>query len=84
MTGLAGAGSSCRTTGRQPPALVERNLHLPTSIASDGTYLVTVSATPGSPTQTCVVSNGSGTVTNANITNVAVTCATNSTPLAAR
>ena len=46
-----------------------------TSVASGTTYLVTVQAQPG--TQTCTVSNASGTVTNANITNVTVNCSTN-------
>lgn len=39
------------------------------------TYLVTVQSQPA--TQTCTVTNGSGTVTNANITNVTVNCSTN-------
>lgn len=38
------------------------------------TYAVTVKTQPGSPSQTCTVSNGSGTMASANITNVAVTC----------
>jgi hypothetical protein len=41
------------------------------------TYDVTVAANPSTPTQTCVVANGSGVVSNANVTNVAVTCTTN-------
>jgi hypothetical protein len=39
------------------------------------TYLVTVQSQPA--TQTCTVTNGSGTITNANITNVTVNCSTN-------
>jgi len=39
------------------------------------TYLVTVQSQP--ITQTCTVTNGSGTITNANITNVTVNCSTN-------
>ena len=38
-------------------------------------YLVTVQSQPA--TQTCTVTNGSGTITNANITSVAVNCSTN-------
>ncbi|MGL6029299.1 MAG: hypothetical protein ACRC0M_05905 [Legionella sp.] len=38
-------------------------------------YLVTVQSQPA--TQTCTVTNGSGTITNANITNVTVNCSTN-------
>jgi len=46
-----------------------------TRVASAGTYAVTVLAQPA--TQTCTVSNGSGTVGSAAITNVAVYCSTN-------
>lgn len=38
-------------------------------------YLVTVQSQPAA--QTCTVSNGSGTITNANISNVTVNCSTN-------
>ena len=47
-----------------------------TPIASGNTYAVTVGTQPSNPTQTCVVTNGSGTA-NANVTNVQITCTTN-------
>src|SRR5271155_458085 len=47
-----------------------------TSIASGGTYAVTVFAAPTNPAQTCVVTAGSGTAT-AIVTGVVVTCTTN-------
>ena len=40
------------------------------------TYAVTVATQPSSPTQACVIANGVGRVSSANITNVMVTCAT--------
>jgi hypothetical protein len=43
-----------------------------TSVASGGTYAVTVLTQP--VLQTCTVANASGTVSGANITNVTVTC----------
>lgn len=43
-----------------------------TPVASGGTYSVTVATQPSG--QTCNVSNGSGTVASANVTNVSVTC----------
>ncbi len=43
-----------------------------TQMASGAAYNVTVAVPPGS--QTCAVSNGSGTVSVGNITNIAVTC----------
>src|SRR5262245_4685863 len=39
-------------------------------------YTVTVLTQPSSPSQTCTIGNGTGTIAAANITNVAVTCAT--------
>jgi len=44
-----------------------------TSVATGGTYAVTVLTQP--VLQTCTVANASGTVSGANITNVTVTCA---------
>ncbi len=47
-----------------------------TKLASGATYSVTVLTNPSG--QTCTVANGSGTIANANITSVAVTCTTGS------
>lgn len=51
----------------------------PTRIAKGSAYAVTVKTQPTG--QTCAVTNGSGTA-NANVTNVAVACATSSGPFA--
>src|SRR6185312_15484360 len=48
-----------------------------TTIASGGTYAVTVLTQPGTPVQTCVIANGSGTVTNTDVTSVTITCTSN-------
>ncbi len=48
-----------------------------TSIASGATYSVTVGTQPTG--ETCTVTNGSGTVGSANVTNVAIACATTKT-----
>jgi hypothetical protein len=45
-----------------------------TALASGAAYSVTVSSQPAGPDQTCTVSNGSGTVGNANVTNVTIDC----------
>ena len=45
-------------------------------VASQSTYNVTVLTQPGSPQQNCVVSNGSGKVNNAPVTDVSITCTT--------
>ena len=48
-------------------------------MASGATYAVTVFTQPSTPTQTCTVSNGSGTIGAANVTNVSVACVVNNT-----
>ena len=48
-----------------------------TKIASGKTYAVTVKSQPTSPSQTCTPTSASGSITNAAVTNVAVTCITN-------
>jgi hypothetical protein len=40
-------------------------------------YAVTIQTQPTTPAQNCVVTNGTGTMGNANVTNVVVTCTTN-------
>ncbi|MCB1193116.1 MAG: chitobiase/beta-hexosaminidase C-terminal domain-containing protein [Leptospiraceae bacterium] len=44
---------------------------------SGSVYNVTVTNQPLNPWQTCTISNGNGTITNANITNVTINCTTN-------
>jgi hypothetical protein len=49
----------------------------PTPLANALTYSVTVQTQPSAPTQTCSVTNASGTIAGANVTDVAVNCVTN-------
>ncbi len=49
-----------------------------TAVTSGGAYGVTVLTQPSNPSQTCLVTNGSGTVTSANATGVAVSCTSGS------
>jgi len=48
------------------------------ALASNANYSVTVATPPTNPSQTCTVSNGSGTVNTSNVTNVSIACTTNS------
>ncbi len=47
-----------------------------TTLMDGENYLVTVSVQPTTPDQVCTVSNGSGTVSGSNVTNVLVECVT--------
>ncbi|MGC3980521.1 MAG: beta-propeller fold lactonase family protein [Steroidobacteraceae bacterium] len=46
------------------------------TVVNGGTYAVTVATQPTSPAQTCLVSNGAGTVSGADISNVTIACTT--------
>ena len=73
-TGLVlqqGGDGNLRVAGDGPFAFAD-------PVASGAPYAVTILAQPTRPTQTCVVTNGSGTVAAANITSVQVACTTNS------
>ncbi len=49
-----------------------------TALPTGGAYVVTVQANPAQPTsQTCTVTNGSGTVGTMNVSSVAINCVTN-------
>ncbi len=80
VSGLTGTGLMLQDNGGNTLAVAANAtaFTFATAIASGGTYAVTVSAQPSSPTQNCVVTNGSGTVGSANVTNVGVACTTNS------
>ena len=45
-----------------------------TALADATAYNVTVLTQPTNPTQTCTVTNGSGTLSGANVTNISVSC----------
>jgi len=80
VTGLTGSGLILQNNGGDNhPHDVNMGgaFTFATSIASGLAYSVTVSTQPSSPSQTCSVTNGAGTVASANITNVAVNCVIN-------
>jgi 6-phosphogluconolactonase (cycloisomerase 2 family) len=77
VSGLAGTGLVLHNNGGNNLAIsANGSFNFTTAIASGATYAVTVLTQPSSPTQSCVVTNGSGTVASADITDIAVTCTT--------
>jgi hypothetical protein len=78
VTGLAGTGLILQNNGGAD-LIVNANgtFAFPTTVDSGKPYAVTVKTQPGTPSQTCVVTNGTGTVASTKITDVAVTCTTN-------
>jgi hypothetical protein len=78
VSGLAGSGLVLQDNGGNDLAVASSgNFVFTTALATGAAFNVTVKTQPLSPTQTCVATNPTGTVGSANITNVAVTCTTN-------
>ena len=78
VSGLTGSGLVLQDNGGDSLMVTASGTFtFATSVASGGAYAATVMTNPAMPSQTCVVTNGAGTVTDANITTVTVTCTTN-------
>jgi len=79
ITGLTGNGLVLQVNGGTslPVNVAASSFTFPTAIASGGSYNVTVFSQPTNPSQTCMVTNGSGTLGSSNVANVLVICTTN-------
>ena len=78
VSGVVGVGLILEDNATDDlPVSTSGNYTFATAIASEATYAVSVKTAPANPTQTCTVTNGSGTIGAANITNVAVVCTVN-------
>jgi len=53
------------------------NFTFATALDDESNYLTSVLTSPTSPNQTCAISNNNGTLVGANITNITITCVTN-------
>jgi hypothetical protein len=80
VSGLTGTGLLLEDNAGDDLAVhATGNFTFAAALATGAAYSVTVKTQPTSPMQTCTVTNGSGTIASANITNVAVSCANNAT-----
>ena len=79
LTGLAGGASVTlqNNGGDDLPLTADGSFGFATALTDDSAYSVAVLTQPTSPSQTCTVTNGGGTLNGANVTNVAVACVTN-------
>lgn len=79
LSGLTGRGLVLQDNGGDNLALGPgaTSFTFATKILSGNPYHVTVFSQPSGPSQTCVMSDGSGSVTTADISDVQVSCATN-------
>jgi hypothetical protein len=79
VTGLKGSGLVLQDNGGDNLQVTANGAFtFPTALANGTGYSVAAFAQPTNPSQSCVVSTGSGTLNGANVSNVAVTCSTNS------
>ncbi|MGJ7524769.1 hypothetical protein [Variovorax sp. GB1P17] len=80
VSGLAGSGLVLQNNASDDLAVSAPGgaFRLAMPVASGASYVVTVRAQPRTPSQICSVVNGSGIVTDHNITNVSLVCATQS------
>jgi len=79
VSGLQGSGLVLQLNGADElPVSTNGQFLFPKPLKKGTTYNVTVKTFPTTPVkQTCAVNQGSGTVTAANINNIAVNCVTN-------
>jgi hypothetical protein len=79
VAGLSGTGLTLALDSGTTTLAVSNNgtFSFPGTLASGSSYAVTVASQPSGPSQTCTVSNGSGTIGSDNVSNVSVNCATN-------
>ena len=78
VSGLVGSGlvlSVAANGTRSASVAANGTVDLATAVAANTSYTVTVATQPSSPAQVCSVTDGSGTISNTNVTNVAISCA---------
>ncbi|MDB4957912.1 MAG: hypothetical protein JWO36_5481 [Myxococcales bacterium] len=77
ITGLAGGNLMIQNSGGDNLSIsADGAFTFAAPVASGATYAVTVLSQPSGPTQVCTVANGTGTITNADVTDVAISCVT--------
>lgn len=79
LGGLAGSGLVLQINGGETvsPASADTAFQFPTALAWGTHYDVAVSAQPTQPWQTCTIGNGSGDIGDADVSDIAVNCTTN-------
>jgi subtilisin-like proprotein convertase family protein/subtilisin family serine protease len=78
VSGLSGSGLVLGNAASTLAVGASGAFAFASSLPSGSAYNVVVRNQPGNPSQTCAVGNGSGTVGTANVTNISVSCTTNS------
>lgn len=75
VSGLTGSGLKLSYNGAPLPISRNGAFTASTAVTTGSTYMIAIATQPTNPAQTCVVSNGSGTIETASVTSVRVFCA---------
>jgi 6-phosphogluconolactonase (cycloisomerase 2 family) len=79
ISGLSGSGLVLQNNGANDLTVsATGSFTFSNGLTSGSSYAVTIKTRPAQPTQDCVVANGSGNVSGANIANVSISCTTSS------
>jgi len=82
VSGMIGSGLVLQDNGGDDRTITANGaFSFNTALTSGTAYSITVQTQPTYPSQTCVVSNGSGTISGSPVENVAVSCVMNSSPI---
>ena len=82
VIGLGGTGLILQDNGGDDQAIsADGTFTFVTSVANGANYSVTVKTQPPATSQVCTVARGAGTVSGANVANVAVSCFTSSSSI---
>lgn len=77
VTGLQGSGLALQDNGADNLSVTANGTFgFSEALPSGSTYKITVLTQPTKPSQTCAVTNGTGTIGNADVTNIQVACTT--------
>jgi sugar lactone lactonase YvrE len=77
ISGLLGTGLVLQNSGGDNLSIsADGAFTFAAPVASGTAYAVTVLAAPSSPTQACTITNGTGTINDADVTNVTIACVT--------
>ena len=80
VDGLQGSGLVLSNLGAQVPVSANGSFTFPGTASAGQGYEVNVKTQPSNPSQLCTVQNGKGTVSSANVTDIAVHCVTPAIP----
>jgi 6-phosphogluconolactonase len=82
VSGMVGSGMVLQNNGGDDLSVPSNgSFSFKTSLTSGTAYAITVKTQPANPSQTCTVSNGSGTMNGAPMDNVVVNCVTGPTSI---